>query len=515
MTDFVSTWNEESFLTTPVGPLGLIAMRGTEEIAGKVNQWLLKWRQHSEATMPGDMTTTPGMGREDFLVRTTCPRFGNGEGKGLIKDSVRGLDLYILCDVGAYNCTYDMYGQKVPMSPDDHYMDLKRTIAAVGGKAKRITVIMPMLYGGRQHRRSSRESLDCALMLQELCRMGVSNIITFDAHDPRVQNAIPEGGFESVMPSYQIFKALLKKEKTLNLDKDHLMIVSPDDHYMDLKRTIAAVGGKAKRITVIMPMLYGGRQHRRASRESLDCAMMLQELERMGVNNIITFDAHDPRVQNAIPEGGFESVMPSYQIFKALLKKEKTLRLDKDHLMIVSPDEGALDRNIFYASVLGVDMGMFYKRRDYTRIVNGRNPIIAHEYMGSDLDGKDVFVADDILSSGESMIDVARNLKGRNANRIFAAVTFPLFTNGLDLYNKAYEEGLIDGVISTNLTYRTPELQAAPWFIEADMSKYISYIIATLNHDRSLSRLLSPSDRINALKERYEQEQIESGFKLV
>ncbi len=405
VTDFVSAWNEESFLTTPVGPLGLIAMRGTEEIAGKVNQWLLKWRQHTEATMPGDMTTTPGMGREDFLVRTTCPRFGNGEGKGLIKDSVRGLDLYILCDVGAYNCTYDMYGQKVPMSPDDHYMDLKRTIAAVGGKAKRITVIMPMLYGGRQHRRSSRESLDCALMLQEL--------------------------------------------------------------------------------------------------------------ERMGVNNIITFDAHDPRVQNAIPEGGFESVMPSYQIFKALLKKEKTLRLDKDHLMIVSPDEGALDRNIFYASVLGVDMGMFYKRRDYTRIVNGRNPIIAHEYMGSDLDGKDVFVADDILSSGESMIDVARNLKGRNANRIFAAVTFPLFTNGLELYNKAYEEGLIDGVISTNLTYRTPELQAAPWFIEADMSKYISYIIATLNHDRSLSKLLSPSDRINALKARYEKEQIENGFKLV
>ena len=406
MTDFVSTWNEESFLTTPVGPLGLIAMRGTEELAGKVNQWLLKWRQHTEATtVPGDMTTAPAMGRDDFLIRTSCPRFGNGEGKGLIKESVRGLDLYILCDVGAYNCTYDMYGQKVPMSPDDHYMDLKRTIAAVGGKAKRITVIMPMLYGGRQHRRTSRESLDCALMLQEL--------------------------------------------------------------------------------------------------------------ERMGVNNLITFDAHDPRVQNAVPEGGFESVMPSYQIFKALLKKEKTLQLDKDHLMIVSPDEGALDRNIFYASVLGVDMGMFYKRRDYTRIVNGRNPIVAHEYMGNDLDGKDVFVADDILSSGESIIDVARNLKKRNANRIFAAVTFPLFTNGLELYNKAYEEGLIDGVISTNLTYRTPELQAAPWFIEADMSKYISYIIATLNHDRSLSRLLSPSDRIAVLKEKYEQEQIAAGFKLV
>lgn len=404
MTDFVSTWNEESFLTTPVGPLGLIAMRGTEEMAGKVNQWLLKWRRQTEETLPGDMTTTPGMDRDSFLLRTSCPRFGNGEGKGLIKDSVRGLDLYILCDVGAYNCTYDMYGQKVPMSPDDHYMDLKRTIAAAGGKAKRITVIMPMLYGGRQHRRSSRESLDCA--------------------------------------------------------------------------------------------------------------MMLQELGRMGVNNIITFDAHDPRVQNATPEGGFENVMPSYQIFKALLRRRKDLVLDKEHLMIVSPDEGALDRNIFYASVLGVEMGMFYKRRDYTRIVNGRNPIVAHEYMGNDLDGKDVFVADDILSSGESIIDVARNLKKRNANRIFAAVTFPLFTNGLDLYNKAYEEGLIDGVISTNLTYRTPELQAAPWFIEADMSKYISYIIATLNHDRSLSKLLTPYDRIHALMERYTKEQIELGVRL-
>ena len=308
-----------------------------------------------------------------------------------------GLDLYILCDVGAYNCTYNMYGHEVPMSPDDHYMDLKRTIAAVGGKAKRITVIMPLLYGGRQHRRSARESLDCALMLQEL--------------------------------------------------------------------------------------------------------------NRMGVNNIITFDAHDPRVVNAIPEGGFESVMPSYQIFKALLKRRKDLKLDKDHLMIVSPDEGALDRNIFYASVLGVDMGMFYKRRDYTRIVNGRNPIVAHEYMGKEVNGKDVFVADDILSSGESMIEVAHRLKELGANRIFSAVTFPLFTNGLELYQKSYDEGLIDGVISTNLTYRTPELQAAPWFIEADMSKYISYIIATLNHDRSLSKLLSPYDRVHNLMNRYKQEQ--------
>jgi len=405
MTDFVNTWNNDSFLTYPIGPLGLIAMHGTEELGDKVNQWLLKWRDHTEESLPGDMRTTPGQERQDFLIKTSCPRFGNGEGKGMIKESVRGYDIYILCDVGAYNCTYDMYGQKVPMSPDDHFMDLKRIIAAISGKAKRITVIMTMLYGGRQHRRSTRESLDCA--------------------------------------------------------------------------------------------------------------MALQDLERMGVSNIITFDAHDPRVQNAIPTGGFESVMPSYQIFKALLKKDKTLRIDKDHMMVVSPDEGAIDRNIFYASVLGLDMGLFYKRRDYTRIVNGRNPIIAHEYLGDTVEGKDVFVADDIISSGESVIDLARELKKRKANRIFAAATFALFTNGLDMYNKAYEEGVIDRVISTNLTYRTPELQSAPWFVEADMSKYISYIIATLNHDRSLSKLLNPYDRIHALLNRYTKEQAESGIRLV
>ena len=405
MTDFVSTWNNDSFLTCPIGPLGLIAMRGTEELGEKINKWLLKWRDHTEETLPGDMRTTPGTEREDFLIKVACPRFGNGEGKGMIKESVRGYDIYILCDVGAYNCTYNMYGQEVPMSPDDHFSDLKRIIAALGGKAKRVTVIMTMLYEGRQHRRSTRESLDCA--------------------------------------------------------------------------------------------------------------MMLQDLERMGVNNIITFDAHDPRVQNAIPYGGFESVMPSYQIFKALLKKDPSLRIDKDHMMIVSPDEGALDRNIFYASVLGLDMGMFYKRRDYTRIVNGRNPIIAHEYMGDSVEGKDVFVADDILSSGESIIDLARELKKRKANRIFAAATFALFTNGLDIYNKAYEDGIIDRVISTNLTYRTPELKAAPWFVEADMSKYISYIIATLNHDRSLSKLLNPYDRIHGLLDRYNKQQTESGIRLV
>ena len=403
MTDFVSTWNNESFLTYPVGPLGLIAMPGTEALGEKVNTWLKKWRDHTEESM-GDMSTTPGAEREDFLIRISCPRFGNGEGKGMIKETIRGYDLYILCDVGAYNETYEMYGQRVPMSPDDHFSNLRRIIAAASGKAKRINVIMPMLYEGRQHRRSSRESLDCALALQDL--------------------------------------------------------------------------------------------------------------ERLGVANIITFDAHDPRVQNAIPTAGFESFMPSYQVFKALLKRDKSLRIDKDHLMIVSPDEGAIDRNIFYASVLGLDMGLFYKRRDYTRIVNGRNPIVAHEYMGNTVEGKDVFVADDILSSGESIIELARELKKRKANRIFAATTFALFTNGIEEYNEAYREGVIDRVISTNLTYRRPELAEAEWFIEADMSKYISYIIATLNHDRSLSKLLNPYDRIHALLKRYDREQQEAGIRL-
>ena len=341
------------------------------------------------------MATTPGAARQDFLVKNICPRFGNGEGKGMIKESVRGYDMYILCDVGAYNCTYKMYGQDVPMSPDDHYADLRRLIAAMNGKAKRINVIMPMLYEGRQHRRSSRESLDCA--------------------------------------------------------------------------------------------------------------MMLQELERMGVSNIITFDAHDPRVQNAIPCGGFDSVMPSYQILKALLRKDKTLQIDKEHLMIVSPDEGAIDRNIFYASVLELDMGLFYKRRDYTRIVNGRNPIIAHEYLGDSVEGKDVFVADDIISSGESVIELARELKKRHAKRIFAAATFALFTDGIDEYNKAYEEGIIDRVISTNLTYRRPELREAPWFVEADMSKYIALLIDTLNHDYSISEYLDPTDRIERALKKYGQ----------
>ena len=405
MTDFVSTWNKDSFLTYPVGPLGLIAMPGTEEMGIKVNSWLKKWQDHTEESMPGDMSTTPGAERQDFLINVTCPRFGNGEAKGMIKESIRGYDMYILCDPGAYNVEYEMFGRRVPMSPDEHFANLKRIIAAMGGKAKRVTVIMPMLYEGRQHRRSARESLDCA--------------------------------------------------------------------------------------------------------------MALQELENMGVSNIITFDAHDPRVQNAIPTTGFESIMPSYQIFKALLKKDKTLRIDKEHMMIVSPDEGAIDRNIFYASVLGLDMGLFYKRRDYTRIVNGRNPIVAHEYLGDSVEGKDVFVADDMLSSGESIIDLAKELKKRKANRIFAGCTFALFTNGIDAFEEAYRNGFIDRVISTNLTYRKPELAETEWFIEADMSKYISFIIATLNHDRSLSKLLNPYDRIHALLKRYNNEQMAAGMRLV
>ena len=405
MTDFVSTWNKDSFLTYPVGPLGLIAMPGTEEMGVKVNSWLKKWQDHTEESMPGDMSTTPGAERQDFLIEVTCPRFGNGECKGMIKESIRGYDMYILCDPGAYNVEYQMFGQRVPMSPDEHFANLKRIIAAMGGKAKRVTVIMPMLYEGRQHRRSARESLDCA--------------------------------------------------------------------------------------------------------------MALQELENMGVSNIITFDAHDPRVQNAIPTTGFESIMPSYQIFKALLKKDKTLRIDKDHMMIVSPDEGAIDRNIFYASVLGLDMGLFYKRRDYTRIVNGRNPIVAHEYLGDSVEGKDVFVADDMISSGESIIDLAKELKKRKANRIFAGATFALFTNGIDAFEEAYRNGFIDRVISTNLTYRKPELAQTEWFVEADLSKYISFIIATLNHDRSLSKLLNPYDRIHALIKRYNNEQMAAGMRFI
>ncbi|MCL2812273.1 MAG: ribose-phosphate pyrophosphokinase [Clostridia bacterium] len=401
MIDPLSGAATQKYPTEPIAPLGIVAMRGCEEIGRRINQYLMRWQTANDGD--GLLRSYAGEGRSSFLVDAHCPRFGTGEGKGMLKTSVRGYDLYIIVDVGAYDQTYNMYGKIAHLSPDEHFADLKRVIAAVGGKAKRINVIMPFLYESRQHRRTGRESLDCALALQEL--------------------------------------------------------------------------------------------------------------EKMGVQNILTFDAHDPRVQNAVPLTGFESVMPSYQLLKALLRSEKDLRIDRKNMMIISPDEGALDRNIYYSSVLGLDLGMFYKRRDYTQIINGRNPIIKHEFLGDDVEGKDLFVADDMISTGDSMLDLARELKARKANRIYAAATFAFFTDGLDAFHRAYEEGIITKVLSTNLTYRTPQLREAPWFIEADLSKYIAYMITTLNHDRSLSDLLEPWDRIKALMVRYRAEQTEAGLR--
>ena len=394
MSENINTEASQKFPMMPVAPLGIIAMRGCEEMGKAVNDYLTKWQVDNSTDEK--LHSFYGSEANGFLIRANCPRFGTGEGKGMLLDSVRGYDLYIICDVGAYQCTYKLYGRDVPMTPDEHYADLKRIIAAVSGKAKRINVIMPMLYEGRQHRRTARESMDCALMLQELVSMGVANIITFDAHDPRVQNAIPLNGFESIMPTYQMLKAM--------------------------------------------------------------CA---------------TYD---------------------------------DLQIDKDHMMVVSPDEGAIGRNIYYSSAMGVNLGMFYKRRDYTRVVNGRNPIVAHEYMGVDVEGKDVFVADDIIASGDSMLDLAYNLKRRGAKRVFAGATFAFFTSGLEAFNKAYEEGAIDHVFATNLTYATPELLQAPWFTQADMSKYMAFVIATLNHDQSLSYLLDPWTRIEKLLGQYREE---------
>ena len=393
MNEYNSIGASQKFPMMPVAPLGVIAMRGCEEMGKAVNNYLTKWQVDNSTDEK--LHSFYGSEANGFLIHTNCPRFGTGEGKGMILDSVRGYDLYIICDVGAYQCTYKMYGKEVPMTPDEHYADLKRIIAAASGKAKRINVIMPMLYEGRQHRRTARESMDCALMLQELVSMGVENIITFDAHDPRVQNAIPLSGFESIMPTYQMLKAM--------------------------------------------------------------CS---------------TYD---------------------------------DLKFDKDHMMVISPDEGAISRNIYYSSALGVDLGMFYKRRDYTRVVNGRNPIIAHEYMGDSVEGKDVFVADDIIASGDSILDLAYNLKKRGAKRVFAGATFAFFTSGLDAFNKAYEEGVIDHVFATNLTYASPEMLAAPWFTQANMSKYMAFVIATLNHDQSLSHLLDPWKRIEKLLNEYRE----------
>lgn len=390
----------------PIGPLAIIAMPGCEEMGEKINKWLMRWRDSNNSEFFDDQyLTVPGGDRDSFLVKAYCPRFGTGESKGMLKESVRGYDIYIIVDVTAYNITYKMYDREVPMSPDDHFCDLKRIIAAIAGKAKRVNVIMPFLYESRQHRRTTRESLDCA--------------------------------------------------------------------------------------------------------------MALQELESMGIINILTFDAHDPRVQNAIPVCGFESIMPTYQMLKALLREVKDLKVDNHSMAIVSPDEGAIARNIFYASVLSLDMGMFYKRRDYTTIVDGRNPIVAHEYLGPDLEGKDVIVVDDILSSGDSILDLAKELKKRKVNRLFVIVTFAFFTNGVQAFQEAYEQGLVTKIISSNMTYLNPNLKDKEWFAVADMSKYMSYLIATLNHDRSLNNLLNPYNRIKCLLERYAKEQAESGLRLV
>ncbi|HQA98292.1 MAG TPA: ribose-phosphate pyrophosphokinase [Clostridia bacterium] len=403
MENFLSEW-DQTLSNMQYGPLGIIAMQGIDELGRNINNYLLKWHELQDL-QDEEYYTSPGKDREDFLIDAVCPRFGTGEGKGVIRESVRGFDIYILVDVCAYNIKFKMYDFEVPMSPDDHFQDLKRVIAAIAGKAKRVNVIMPMLYESRQHRRNTRESLDCAIALQEL--------------------------------------------------------------------------------------------------------------ENMGVANIITFDAHDPRVMNAVPLCGFENVLPTYQMLKALLRSVKDLHIDKENMMVVSPDEGAVQRNIYYSSVLSLELGMFYKRRDYTTVIAGRNPIVAHEYLGASVEGKDIIVADDILSSGESLLDLARELKKRKAKRIFCVVTYAFFTNGIQEYEEAYQQGIISRVIATNLTYRTPELKAAKWFAEADMSKYISYLIATLNHDRSLSALLNPYNRIQSLLARYRAEQAASGISLI
>ena len=381
----MSIQNEKKALfdmTTRVAPLGLIAMSGASELGEKVNSYLTRWAGEA------------GFEADTFLVEADCPRFSSGDGKGLIKQTIRGNDLFILCDMGNYSIKYDYFGHENWMSPDDHYQDLKRIIQAASGKAHRVNIIMPSLYGGRQHRRNYRESLDCAVALQELQSMGVANVLTFDAHDPRVQNAVPLMGFDNIIPSYQVLKSMFK--------------------------------------------------------------------------NLADF------------------------------------KPNKEHFMIVSPDEGAINRNMYYASVLGVDMGMFYKRRDYSVVVNGRNPIVAHEYMGNDVTGKDIFIADDIISSGESMLEVAAELKKRNAGKIYCYATYAIFTNGFEKCDKAYADGVIDGVFGTNLTYRSPELLAKPWFYEVDCAKYIAYFITTLNHDMSISEVIDPHEKIQNLLKKYD-----------
>ena len=385
------TRSERTLENIPVGSLGIISLRGCEELGQKVDDYLVKWRHESAHQFKGDAAFS-GYEKDTFLVGASVPRFGSGEAKGIIEESVRGKDLYLMVDVCNYNVTYSLTGNTNHMSPDDHYQNLKRIIAAIGGKGRRINVIMPFLYESRQHKRTSRESLDCALALQELVRMGVDNIITFDAHDPRVQNAIPISGFDNIQPTYQFVKSLVEQ--------------CDDVHF------------------------------------------------------------------------------------------------DNDHLMVISPDEGAMQRAIYMANVVGVDVGMFYKRRDYSTVIDGRNPIVAHEFLGDSLDGKDVLIIDDMISSGESMIDVAKELKRRNARRVFCLSTFGLFTNGLEVFDRAVEEGIIEKVITTNLTYQTPELLSRDWYASSDVSKYVALLIDTLNHDASISDLLNPTERIKEYLEK-------------
>ena len=385
-------YEEKIIETIPVGPLGLIPLKSCRTLGEKVDRYLVDWRRERESEHKTTIAFA-GYQKDSYMIDAGTPRFGSGEGKGTLNESVRGDDLYLMVDVCNHSLTYSLSGKVNHMSPDDHFQDLKRVIAAVGGKARRINVIMPFLYESRQHKRTGRESLDCALALQELVKMGVENIITFDAHDPRVQNAIP------------------------------------------LK--------------------------------------------------------------------GFETVQPIYQFIKYLLKNEKELEIDNEHMKVISPDEGGMRRAVYFANVLGLDMGMFYKRRDYTKIVNGRNPIVAHEFLGSSVEGKDVIIVDDMISSGESMLDVAKELKRRKARKVFVCATFGLFTNGLQKFDEYYENGLIDRVLTTNLVYQSADLLSRPYYIDVDMSKYIALIIDNLNHDASLSELLNPTGRINRLISKY------------
>ena len=394
MEDNTMPRDERHTATIPYGTLGIIPLKSCSAMGEKVDEYLVNWREQREHENQSNLAFS-GYKRDSYVVSASTPRFGSGEGKGVLNDSVRGYDLYIMVDVCNYSIEYSLCGNTNHMSPDDHYADLKRVIAAAGGKARRINVIMPFLYESRQHKRSGRESLDCSLMLQELTAMGVENIVTFDAHDPRVHNSIPLKGFESVSCTYQFIKYLL-----------------------------------------------------------------------LGVDD---------------------------------------LHIDSEHMMVISPDEGGMGRAVYFANVLGLDMGMFYKRRDYTKIVNGRNPIVAHEFLGTNVEGKDVIIIDDMISSGESMIDVASELKKRGASRVFCATTFGLFTNGFDKFDEAYEKGIIDKILTTNLVYQPAELLSKPWYINVDMSKYMALLIDTLNHDSSISDLLNPVDRIQKRVKEYNE----------